>query len=92
MPKVIDGEGIPVVDISGFSANAAQDTLPVRYVTTPADPICARTVGKKPSLLRASSIQKGTLILEENSTLPSIEDLSAIVSTGNVVIVVDSPQ
>ena len=91
MPKVIDAEGIPVVDISGFSANAAQDTLPVRYVSTPADPICAKTVGKKPAIMRASDVEKGSLILDASTVLPSIEDLSAIVSTGNVVIVVDSP-
>ena len=89
IPTILDHEGETVFSIEKFSRSAARDDLPVRYVSTPADPICAQIVGKKPAFLHADSFKDGTLILSSTLPLPSIEDLTAIASTGKIVIVRD---
>ena len=87
MPDIYSAQGEKILSIEHFSSKSAQDTLPVRYVRTPVDPLCATIVGKTPAMVRAQKEHNGGLALEENITLPSSNDLAAISAQGKVVIV-----
>lgn len=87
MPEVYTAKGEKILSIEHFSPKAAQDTLPVRYVRTPADPLCAAIVGKTPAIVRAQKLHKGGLALKEELALPSASDLGSIRAQGKVVIV-----
>ena len=88
MPTITNHDGSSVFSIEDFSPKSAQDTLPVRYVQSPVDPLCAAVVGKTPAMVRAQTSNRGTLVLAEESVLPSARDLSAIQSMGKIIIVI----
>lgn len=87
MPQVFGASGELLFDIQDFSKKSAQDTLPVRYVRTPVDPLCAQIVGKTPAMVRAEKSVDGGLILATPSALPNTSDLKAISAKGKIVIV-----
>lgn len=87
MPTVYSAQGEQVLSIENFSPKSAQDTLPVRYVRTPADPLCATIAGKTPAMVRAQKVHNGGLALVEDISLPSTSDLAAISAHGKIVIV-----
>jgi len=87
MPTINSHDGSSVFTIADFSPKSAQDSLPVRYVQSPVDPICAKVVGKTPALVQADRMEDGTLILTSDANLPTEEDLSAIRSMGKIIIV-----
>ena len=88
MPRVQNTNGDLIMSIDHFSKEAAQDTMPVRYVTTPVDTLCAKTVGKTPAFVRASK-QKNNALVIDGGSLPSQSDLISIIATGKVVIILD---
>jgi len=87
MPTVKKDDGSLVFSIEDFSPQSALDTLPVRYVRSPVDPLCAQVVGKTPAMVRAQKSENGDLILEPNIALPSAPDLTAIRSMGKIIII-----
>ena len=87
MPQVFGASGELLFDIQNFSKKSAQDTLPVRYVRTPVDPLCAQIVGKTPAIVRAEKGVHGGLILASPAALPNASDMEAISAKGKIVIV-----
>jgi hypothetical protein len=87
MPDVYNSKGVSVLDITNFSPKAAQDSLPVRYVRTPVDPLCAEITGKTPAMVQAASSKRGGLVLSESAILPNSKDLAAISAQGSIVII-----
>ena len=90
MPDIYTAQGEKILSIEHFSPKSAQDTLPVRYVRTPADPLCATIVGKTPAMVRAQKVHKGGLALGEDLALPSTSDFAAISARGKIVIVLSA--
>jgi hypothetical protein len=87
MPHVYNSSGDSVFDITNFSPKAAQDSLPVRYVRTAVDPLCAEIAGKMPAMVQAQSSLAGGLQLSDSAILPNTEDLAAISALGKIVII-----
>ena len=87
MPTIYTSQGDVLLSIEHFSRKSAQDTLPVRYVRTPVDPLCAKITGKTPAMVRAKKVHKGGLALNDISALPSSEDMQAIAAQGSIIIV-----
>ena len=90
MPNIYTSQGEKMLSIEHFSPKSAQDTLPVRYVRTPADPLCSTIVGKTPAMVRAQKVHNGGLTLGEDQSLPSTSDLGSISAQGKIVIILSA--
>ncbi|MFT4978111.1 MAG: hypothetical protein ACI8S6_004019 [Myxococcota bacterium] len=90
-PLIRTATGRTLVEPSRYSPAAARRRAPVLFVSDPADPAAAGRAGAAPLLLRASSVDDdGALVLSVAAErLASEPSVAALVSRGDIVIVVD---
>lgn len=91
-PLLLTASGEALVEPSAYSAAAARRRAPVLFVTDPSDPKTAARLGDAPVMVRAASVdEQGALVLDlaGSARLASEAAVSALVSRGDVVFVVD---
>jgi hypothetical protein len=90
-PSLRTAGGRLLVSPAGYSPEMARRNAPVLYVADPADPAAVERAGDGPLMVRAEAVDEhGILVLSADSgdRLAREADLPALVSRGNVVIVV----